>query len=263
MSRRAEAAARRAVVELALEISSASAAAAAATVDAAGGVSLRALARGRKVAAAGGVGGGYGRASIHQRSRSRSQPQSLVVARGRRGMLGTIVDERVDGAAKTAEDASSSSSSCPCGSSSPYVSCCGALHENGGGDPTAIVRARFSAYVKNIPRYVVDSTHPESADLRRVEVAADAPDAGRERLSRDAKRTMSSVVFKSLRIRDVVDGAGEHETFVTYEVAYEAASGKKNRGGGKTLAERSRYRIVEETGEWRFVDATALNSNEL
>jgi hypothetical protein len=49
---------------------------------------------------------------------------------------------------------------------------------------------------------------------------------------------------------------------VTYEVAYKA-SGKKNRGGAKTLAERSRYRLVSETGEWRFVDATPLNSNEL
>jgi len=253
-SRRAEAAARRAVVELALEISSAAASAAAETVSAGGGVSLKALARGRKVAA-GGVGGGHGRASMRGRS------QSIVVARGRRGMLGTIMDEGVEGA-KADASSSSSSSSCPCGSSSPYVSCCGALHENGGGEPSAIVRARFSAYVKNIPQYVVDSTHPESGDLRRVDATAEVPDAGRERLLRDAKRTMSSVTFKSLRIRDVADGAGEHEKFVTYEVAYKA-SGKKNRGGAKTLAERSRYRLVAETGEWRFVDATPLNSNEL
>jgi hypothetical protein len=174
-------------VELALEISSAAASVAAETVSAGGGVSLKALARGRKVAA-GGVGGGHGRASMRGRS------QSIVVARGRRGMLGTIMDEGVEGVegAKADASSSSSSSSCPCGSSSPYVSCCGALHENGGGEPSAIVRARFSAYVKNIPQYVVDSTHPESGDLRRVDATAEVPDAGRERLLRDAKRTMSS-----------------------------------------------------------------------
>ena len=37
-------------------------------------------------------------------------------------------------------------------------------------------------------------------------------------------------------------------------------AGKKNRGGGKTLAERSRYR-KNKAGEWKFIDALPLQQN--
>ena len=37
-------------------------------------------------------------------------------------------------------------------------------------------------------------------------------------------------------------------------------AGKKNRSGGKTLAERSRYR-KDKAGEWKFIDALPLQHN--
>ena len=118
--------------------------------------------------------------------------------------------------------------------------------------PEAIVRARFSAYVKNVPKYIVASTHPDSKDMKRKDDPAEA----REQLEKDADATMQKVQFKSLRVKGTKEGDGE--TFVTYEVSYKAA-GKKNRGGTKTLAERSRYKMAD--GEFKYFDALPLNSS--
>ena len=118
--------------------------------------------------------------------------------------------------------------------------------------PEAIVRARFSAYVKNVPKYIVASTHPDSKDMKRKDDPAEA----REQLEKDADATMQKVQFKSLRVKGTKEGDGE--TFVTYEVSYKAA-GKKNRGGRKTLAERSRYKMADR--EFKYFDALPLNSS--
>jgi len=51
---------------------------------------------------------------------------------------------------------------CPCGSKLAYGDCCGKYHA-GEIEPTpvATMRARFCAYAKSIPDYVVASTHPD------------------------------------------------------------------------------------------------------
>lgn len=145
--------------------------------------------------------------------------------------------------------------SCPCGSGEDYAACCQVLHGGGGmAIPESIVRARFSAYVKTVPEYIVSSTHPDSKDFQRKE----DPEEGRAQLLKDATSTMKSVSFKTLRVKKVAAGEDDEEQFVTYEVTYKAA-GKKNRGGSKNLAERSRYRKTKE-GEWKFFDALPLNA---
>lgn len=66
------------------------------------------------------------------------------------------------------------STKCPCGTGEEYTACCGVLHAasaagaasgGGGASPEAVMRARFSAYVKNLPAFVVDTTHPESSNI--------------------------------------------------------------------------------------------------
>jgi Uncharacterized protein conserved in bacteria len=62
--------------------------------------------------------------------------------------------------------------------------------------PEAIVRARYSAYGKNMPKYIVASTHPDSKDMKRKDDPAEA----REQIEKDADATMQNVQFKSLRV---------------------------------------------------------------
>ena len=46
-------------------------------------------------------------------------------------------------------------------------------------------------------------------------------------------------------------------------MTYEASFTKGARGKTRVLAERARLRRDDETGEWKFVDAVALNPNTL
>ena len=168
-------------------------------------------------------------------------------------MLADLMDDGVDGPAKKAER-----TTCPCGSGLEYDACCGALHAAGAAadaEPEAIVRARFSAYVKGDAKFVVSSTHPDSPDMRRREDPAEAL----EQLEKDAESTMRSVSFRAIRkVKPAKAGADDDERFVTYEVSYKGA-GKKSRSGSKTLAERSRYRKHE--GRWFYYDALPLNAS--
>lgn len=52
---------------------------------------------------------------------------------------------------------------CPCGSEKPYSECCARFHQ--GMEPESalqLVQARYSAYVLNIPDYILKTTHPAS-----------------------------------------------------------------------------------------------------
>jgi len=177
--------------------------------------------------------------------------RDVSVCMGRKGMLADLMDDGTDSTGDAKVDPR-----CPCGSGKDYSVCCGPHHDGAAPadsiTPEAIVRARFSAYVKNVPKYIVASTHPDSKDMKRKDDPAEA----REQLEKDADATMKKVQFTSLRVKGTKEGDGE--TFVTYEVSYKAA-GKKNRGGTKTLAERSRYKMAD--GEFKYFDALPLNSS--
>lgn len=65
--------------------------------------------------------------------------------------------------------------SCPCGSGETYASCCGKLHRDVNSfrmaTPEQVVRARYSAYAKKQPDFLMASTHPLNknfdTDLKR------------------------------------------------------------------------------------------------
>lgn len=179
--------------------------------------------------------------------------RDVSVRMGRKGMLADLMDGGNDSAG---DPVAKVDPKCPCGSGKEYASCCQPHHDGTAPaeavTPEAIVRARFSAYVKNVPKYIVASTHPDSKDMKR----ADDPAEAREQLEKDAAATMKKVNFTSLRVKATKEGDGE--TFVTYEVSYKGA-GKKNRGGTKTLAERSRYKKAD--GAFKYFDALPLNAS--
>eukprot|EP00980_Cylindrotheca_fusiformis_P014495 scaffold3875_cov123-Cylindrotheca_fusiformis.AAC.15 len=59
---------------------------------------------------------------------------------------------------------------CPCGSSLTYASCCGKIHKDVNSFKSAsaadIVKARYSAYAKKLPDFLIASTHPLHKDFR-------------------------------------------------------------------------------------------------
>jgi len=187
---------------------------------------------------------------------------ALVVAHGRKGMLAQMMEDE-DAPEAAPEDAAPESTKCPCGSGGEYTACCGALHSRGGGggggSPEQVMRARFSAYVKNLPAFVVSSTHPESTNMPQKGTLEE----NKAKLLKDAETTMRTVVFRSFNLSrvtggEVSDKGAQEDAFVTYEVTYTGV-GKKNSKRKQTIAERSRLR-KGPGGEWHFMDAMVLNA---
>jgi len=78
---------------------------------------------------------------------------------------------------------------CPCGSQKPYDECCGRYIEGGANAPTAeaLMRSRFTAYVRGDLDYLVDT------DFHEVDVEA-------------TKAWMQSARFTKLEILKVIKG---------------------------------------------------------
>ncbi len=65
-------------------------------------------------------------------------------------------------------------SSCPCGSSQDYTACCEPIHHNHSlaKTPEQLMRSRYSAHVKGLVDYVVETYHPScNAEQQRDEIA--------------------------------------------------------------------------------------------
>ncbi|MFA3879139.1 YchJ family protein [Streptomyces sp. MMCC 100] len=118
--------------------------------------------------------------------------------------------------------------SCPCGRSEPYEKCCGRFHA-GAAVPTAeaLMRSRYSAFVKRDVGYLLRTWHPRTRP---------------ERLDLDP-----GMRWTGLEILDTTDGSAFHATgTVTFRASY--------RGG--SLHERSRFERVD--GAWVYVDGEFL-----
>ncbi|MFD7132509.1 YchJ family protein [Streptomyces sp. NPDC059894] len=117
------------------------------------------------------------------------------------------------------------SRSCPCGLSGPYAQCCGRFHSGAAAAPTAeaLMRSRYSAFVKGDAGYLLRTWHPRTRP---------------ERLDLDPRMR-----WTGLEILDTVDGSAFHPTgVVEFRASY--------RGGA--LRERSRFERVD--GGWVYVD---------
>ncbi|WP_093774597.1 YchJ family protein [Streptomyces sp. yr375] len=124
-----------------------------------------------------------------------------------------------------------SAAACPCGLSESYEACCGRFHAGavGGGAPTgaptaeALMRSRYSAFVKGDAGYLLRTWHP------RTRPAGLELDPGMR--------------WTGLEILATADGSAFHATgTVEFRASY--------RGGA--LHERSRFERV--AGAWVYVD---------
>ena len=117
---------------------------------------------------------------------------------------------------------------CPCGTGRDYARCCGALHEGApAADAEALMRSRYSAYVRGREAYLLSSWHPSTRPA-----ALD--------MAGMAKTKWLRLQIKAHRVIDA-----DHA-----EVDFVARFIEAGRHGQMT--ERSRF--VHEDGRWYYVD---------
>ena len=122
---------------------------------------------------------------------------------------------------------------CPCGRTTAYADCCGALHQAfaaGQGlsapTPEALMRSRYSAFVLDLPDYLLATWHASTRPA-----ALEPPEPGLKWLGLDVKRSA---------LQDADHGTVEF-------VARSKLAGRAHR-----LHETSRF--VREDERWYYVD---------
>ncbi|MEU6350278.1 YchJ family protein [Streptomyces sp. NPDC047072] len=118
---------------------------------------------------------------------------------------------------------------CPCGSPEAYDVCCGRFHRGTAAAPTAeaLMRSRYSAFVKGHRDYLVRTWHP------RTRPGSLELDPGMR--------------WTGLEILATTDGSAFHTTgTVTFRASFK----------GGSLHERSRFERVD--GAWVYVDGEFL-----
>ncbi|GAQ90421.1 hypothetical protein KFL_006370060 [Klebsormidium nitens] len=97
------------------------------------------------------------------------------------------------------------------------------------------MRSRYTAYVKGLVDYLVDTTHPDHPDY--------------DTMRKSVRDTTNRVRFKKLDIQDSTNG--ENEAFVTFRFDFSLG-----RGIDRHITERSRF--VKEEGRWLFIGTEIL-----
>lgn len=123
--------------------------------------------------------------------------------------------------------------SCPCCSGKDYSVCCKPLHmghlpENA----LALMRSRYSAYAKQLSRYIIDTTHRENPHYK----------LDKQAWLQDIALFCRSTKFEGLEIVEFVDGP--EEAFVTF-IAYLEQNKVKS-----AMMEKSMFK--KEQGRWLY-----------
>ncbi|RTZ15765.1 hypothetical protein EJ063_11875 [Vibrio aquaticus] len=123
---------------------------------------------------------------------------------------------------------------CPCGSTADYSQCCEPIHHNHAlaTTPEKLMRSRYSAHVKGLVDYVVDTYHPSChAEEQREEIA--------ESIDSD---------WCGLEVVESTEGSHADEGFVIFKATF------NQEGQQYCLEERSRF--VRENDLWYYIDGT-------
>lgn len=119
---------------------------------------------------------------------------------------------------------------CPCGTGRSYGDCCGRWHagpQRGfAPDAQALMRSRYSAYVRSLHGYLLDTWHPST---RPASLDGDPP----------------AVKWLGLEVREHTQQDPDHAT-----VEFVARS--RTAAGAQRMHEISRF--VREGGRWYYVD---------
>lgn len=131
---------------------------------------------------------------------------------------------------------------CPCGSETPYLSCCGRYHK---GEPApnalALMKSRYSAYAVKNADYIIYTTHPSHPD-------ATIPIPKRRK---QIKAFCEATRFLKLEIL-AVEEQETHAT-VTFHVTL------SQQGKDASFTEKSAFE--KEGNLWLYKTALPLNQN--
>ena len=116
---------------------------------------------------------------------------------------------------------------CPCGSAKSYASCCGRWHD-GAPAPSAeaLMRSRYSAFVKQRGEYLLATWHPTTRPP-----------------SLDFEPGTHWLGLSVKSARDMAPDRAEVEFIARYRV-----------GGGSAVRMHERSRFVRDGGRWLYVD---------
>ena len=121
---------------------------------------------------------------------------------------------------------------CPCGSGGRYRECCEPFHRGEAQTDTAeqVMRARYSAYAKNVTAYVLDSWHPDT----RPEEIGEGP----------------RPLWVKLKVVDAIDGLpGDDLGTVEFEATYRLGEPAEE----LTLHEIANFERID--GRWFYLDS--------
>jgi len=127
---------------------------------------------------------------------------------------------------------------CPCCSGKTYATCCKPYHEGKEmvPDAQALMRSRYTAYVKYLMDYIVETTHPKHPHFR-----SDTAQWKKEILD-----SSKSIKLHDLNIVNFTDG--EKEAWVSFIASY------TENGQEYQLIEKSFF--TNENDRWLYRDGT-------
>ncbi len=121
---------------------------------------------------------------------------------------------------------------CPCGRSLAYAACCGRFHAGEAApDAEALMRSRYSAYVRQLPDYLLASWHP---DTRPETLSLEEPAGQRTR-------------WLGLTVHAHTPSDPDHAQ-VRFTARYRI-------GGGSAVKMQEHSRFVRQDGRWFYLDA--------
>ena len=122
---------------------------------------------------------------------------------------------------------------CPCGNKKNYSICCEPIHNSHelAKTPELLMRSRYSAHVKKLTQYIIDTYHPSCH-------AQEFKDGIEESIELDWRKL--NVI--SSHLSDTTDDEG----FVSFKATY------SEHGRLHQLKEHSRF--IKENGKWYYID---------
>src|SRR5687767_2877101 len=131
-----------------------------------------------------------------------------------------------------------SNQACPCGSGTPFATCCEPIINGTREAETAeqLMRARYSAFVTGAIDFIVDSTH--SRTRKEIDIS----------FIREWSQTST---WRGLQIFET-KVVNENKAFISFEAQY-TQNGQDQNHREKSLFER-------EDGQWRFVTGDELKN---
>lgn len=138
---------------------------------------------------------------------------------------------------------------CPCQSGKTFSKCCMPYHKNHTAvdSPSSLLRARYAAFSKKDPEFIIDTTHPRNEKYQQ----------DRRAWSRHISKGLEATRFTALRIGEekVID---EDTTEISFECDMQPLSQRGQGAKAIVVAETSTF--FRENGTWYYLRGRDINA---